>query len=91
MTNEHLQIASKLINEVINELIERYACRQDGKCYLLSRLDDGIEDIVVQPTYSPTLYSPDEIIHIAEALKLHYYFEVRENLAGVMTPTIHIF
>ena len=91
MTNEHLQIASKLINEVINKTNDTYAERPDGQCYLLRRLDDGTGDIGVQPTYSPTFYSPEDIIHIVEALKLHHYYEVRENLAGVMTPTIHIF
>lgn len=91
MTNEHLKIASKLINEVINETYETYAQRPGGKSYLLRRVDDGTEDIEVQPTYSSTFYSPEYITHIVEALKLHYYFDVRENLAGVMTPTIHIF
>lgn len=91
MVNEHLQIASKLINEVINKTNDTYAERPEGQDYLLRRLDDGTGDIIVQPTYSQVFYSPEDIIHIVEALKLHHYYGVKENLAGVMTPTIYIF
>jgi hypothetical protein len=91
MTNEHLKIASKLINEVINNTNDTFAERPEYQDYLLRRLNDGTDNIVVQPTYSKVFYSHDNIIHIVEALKLHYFYEVRENLAGVMTPTIFIF
>lgn len=91
MTNEHLQIASKLVNEVINEMNDRYASTPQAKDYCMRRMDEGTNDITIQPTHSKCGYCFDQIIKIAEALNLHYYFEVTENLDGEPTPTMHIF
>ncbi|MBQ5373918.1 MAG: hypothetical protein IIU51_05105 [Bacteroidaceae bacterium] len=91
MRNEHLKMANELINEVINDYDERYANKPQAKDYVMrmkSVYDDRIE---VQPTYSSTAHCFDDIIKIAEALHLHYYFSVEENQAGVPTPTINIF
>ena len=91
MTDEHLEIASKLINELINELNDRYGKTKEAKDYCLRRLDDEEYTIIVQPTHSSVFYSHENIIHIAEALKLHYYYDVRDNLDGKPTPTLSIF
>lgn len=91
MRNEHLQIASKLINEVINELDDRYGNKKEAVDYCLRRLDKDEYSIVVQPTHSRILYSHEQIIHIVEALELRYYYSVSDNLDGIPTPTLNIF
>lgn len=84
-------MANKLINEVINDYDERYANTPSAKDYVMSKTFVREDRIEVQPTYSPTAHCFDDIIKIAEALHLHYYFSVEENQAGVPTPTINIF
>ena len=90
MRNENLTIASKLINQVINVINDRYGATKEAGDYCMRRID-VYDDIRVQPTYSKTAYRFDRIIKIAEPLELNYFFEVVENKEGQPTPTIHIF
>ena len=91
MTNEHLQIASKLVNEEINIYNDRYAQSPQAADYVMRRVDDDGESIAVQPTHSTCAYCFDRLIKIAEVLKLHYYFDVQDNLDGKPAPTLKIF
>ena len=91
MRNEKLTTASKLINQVINGINDRYGATRQAGDYCMRRIDVDDDDIRVQPTYSNNAYCFDRIIKIAEALDLHYFFEVVENKEELPTPTIHIF
>lgn len=91
MRNENLTIASKLINQVINGINDRYGATKEAGDYCMRRIDVDDDDIRVQPTYSNIAYCFDRIIKIADALELNYYFKVVENKEGLPTPTLHIF
>lgn len=91
MRHKNLTIASKLINQVINDINDRYGATREAGDYCMRRIDFNNDDIRVQPTYSNTAYCFDRIIKIAEALELHYFFVIVENKEGLPTPTIHIF
>lgn len=84
-------MANELIKEVINDYDERYANKPQAKDYVMRNTSEYDDQIEVQPTYSPTAHCFDDIIKIAEALHLHYYFSVTKNQAGVPTLTINIF
>ena len=92
MIKKEKDIAEKLVNSVINQINDRWASDLGGKCYLVRHTEDSnSECIMIQPTYSDTFFYITEFISVAEACGCSLYVTCRENLNGIMTPTLYIF
>lgn len=92
MITKDLQVAQRLVNTLINEIIARWSQNPNGKSYMIRHTKDSDDKhIVVQPTHSDTFYALADFIHVAEACGCSLYMDCQENLDGIMTPTLHIY
>lgn len=92
MIKKDIQTAKKLVNSLINEIIDRWGSEQKGKCYMVRHTGKSSDTrIVIQPTYSDTFYCLEDFIHVAEVCGCSLYMDCTENQNGVMTPTLHIY
>lgn len=87
MTSKNLDLASVLVNRLINEIIENYGSSKD---HLVRRIEDN-DGITVQPTYSTVFYCYTDFVKIADATGCHTYLTIEDNLNGQPTPTLCIF
>ena len=90
MINSDIKTASKLCNQLIREINERWAQDKNGRCYLIRRVECSNKYIALQPKYSETFYGISDFMQVAQACGCGSYVEVRENLEGIKTPTLVI-
>lgn len=92
MITKDLQSAQKLVNNVLNNVIDRWGSSDGGRCYLLRHTENSSDDhIEIQPTYSNAFYGISEFIHIAEVCGCSFYVVSRENQDGILAPTVCIY
>lgn len=92
MITKDLRTAERLINTLMNEIINRWSGDSSAKCYLVRHTERSDEKhIVIQPTYSDTFYAVEDFIHVAEVCGCSFYINCEPNLANVITPTLHIY
>lgn len=92
MIKKDLKTAGKLVNQLINEICERWAQDKNGKEHLIRHCEDSVRDnIDIQPTYSDTFYCLEDFIDVARVCGCGFYMNCKKNQAGIITPTLHIY
>lgn len=92
MIKKDIQTARRLVNSLINEISERWAQNENGKCYLIRHTRESDDThIAIQPTYSDTFYCLEDFIHVAEVCGCSLYMSCTKNQDGIMTPTLYIY
>ena len=92
MIKKDIQTAEKLVNSLINEIIDRWTSKPGGKAYMIRHTKDSNDKhIAIQPTYSDTFYCIEDFIHVAEVCGCSLYMNCTVNQDGIMTPTLHIY
>ena len=85
-----IRTCERLINQLINEIIEIHSESNYSYDYLIRSFGDA-ETICIQPTYNTTFYNIEDFIRIAIACGCYLYVDIQDNLEGKPTPTLHIF
>ena len=89
MLKKDLKNAEILVNQLINEITERFF---DTKEYLVRYEPRSYGNgLIIQPTYSQIFYSMGEFIQIAVACGCSYYVKAELNMVNVYTPSLHIY
>lgn len=92
MIKKDIQTAKKLVNSLINEIVDRWSSELRGKAYMVRYTEESDDThIVIQPTYSDIFYCLEDFIHVAEVCGCSLYMDCTENQDGIMTPTLHIY
>lgn len=86
-----LETAEYLVNKLLNETIERWSQHEYGRCYMIRYCECEDNGFSLQPTHDGSFYSIDDYIDIAKACQLHFYVYVKENMDGILTPTLRIY
>lgn len=91
MIKKDLQTAKKLVNQLINEIIDRWGSDQSGEFYMIRHCGISEDMIEIQPTYHNVFYVVGDFVHVAEVCGCSFYMDCQENQDGIMTPTLHIY
>lgn len=86
-----LETAEYLVNKLLNETIERWSQNEYGRCYMIRYCECEDNGFSLQPTHDGAFYSIDDYIDIAKACQLHFYVYVKENMDGILAPTLRIY
>ena len=91
---QRFELATKLINERINEELDRWADEPEKlRIYAIRYSEYTDREMSIQPTHGDTFYTIEEYIDIARICRLPFYVDVRKNKDGqpTPTPTLHIY
>ena len=89
MINKDIQTARKLVNRLMNETLDRWSQKENGKVYLIRYSMVAKDGFAIQPTHGTVFYGIDEYIKIADVTGCSCYVDVSENQDGLMTPTLN--
>lgn len=92
MNKEMLEMAKKLVNIELNEIIKRWAQLPESlKCYAIRYESVDDRSFALQPTHGNIFFGIGRFIDIAQACHLSFYINIAKNEDGIDAPTLHIY